>query len=245
MNKIRIQDLSEIAVGLNIEGCYPATRLPQICKWYNIIQVIDEPLKGETFEKVIKTKEENSYECIEEAVGIDINKLLKMFIDFIKSIADKTQGDILVHIHQLKGSTMIGEKLENMLRNTYTELMNRLKIIYDELDNCTDALFDGTSYNVKKIDYSKEYPTIKSMISLSQCAGFGVKPETWIIPNSFMDFDVKTNTIDKTNQMFCQNSAYDIMNELYIPYVKGNILVVNDLWNPDVNDPINNMINIC
>lgn len=244
MEKITFQYLPKIAIGLNIEGCSPAMRLPQQCKWYNIVQVIDEPLKGETFDKVIKTKIENSYECIEEAVGIDMNELLKTIIDFITSIADRTKGDILVHIHQLKGSTMIGEKLEYIMRTTYTDLMHRLRIIYDELENNTDNCFDGTQYNVKKIDYSKEYPTIKSMVSLSQCAGFGANPGTWIIPKSFMNFDVKTNTIDKTNQMCCQNGADDIMNELHIPYVKGNILVVNNLWNPDLNDPINNMINI-
>lgn len=248
MKKINIHKLSKIAVGLNIEGYHPALSLSEFkgrnnCKWYNIVQVIDEPLKGETFDKIIKIKKDNNYDLIEEAVSIDLTILFKTFVDFITCVSTKTDGDILVHIHQLKGTTLIGEKIECILKHMKPDITERIQIIYDELITTTESNdFDGTSYNVKRINYTKEYPNIKSMISLSQCAGFDVKPGSWIVPDRFMDFDVKTNTIDQTNQKFVNNHAFDIMKELRLPYIKGNILVVNDLWNPDITDDTNNFI---
>jgi hypothetical protein len=104
-------DLPNIAVGLNIEGCRPTQYLPEDCKWYNIVQVIDEPLKGIDFDFVMKSVHEHNYQFIEEAVGINVNELLDQLTNFIMLIAPKHKN-LLVHVHQYTGSTQLAKVLQ-------------------------------------------------------------------------------------------------------------------------------------
>lgn len=204
-----LNNLSKVACGLNIEGYRPYNNLPIGCKWYNIVQVIDEPLKGDTFDEVISRVKNNNYKYIEEAVGIDIVTMLNqlsVMIEKIKSIHKK----ILVHVHQYEGTTILHESLE--------------------LLTGVECITDKTNFYEHPVDYKITHPDIDALISISQCAGFDLPAGTWIVPTRFMDFDVANNII-YTNPITADNHIEQFVD---FDYVNGTILVVNGLWNPSV-----------
>jgi uncharacterized protein len=203
-------DLNNIAVGLNIEGHRPTLTLPANCKWYNIVQVIDEPLKGINFDDVMKSVNDNKYEYIEQATGIDIDIFINQLVRVINKIKINHKN-ILVHVHQYTGTTILDKTL-----HTHTGL---------------NVILDTTNFFETPINYSEVYPNIDCLISISQCAGFGHKAGTWIIPTNFMEFDVGNNIIN-TTKIYAEN---DIERFVDFEYVKGSILIVNDLWNPDLD----------
>lgn len=218
-NTIHIKDLGKIAVGLNIEGPKPSLVLPQGCEWFNIIQVIDEPLKGFNFDSVMKIVNDNKYQYIEQAVGIDIDKFVDRLVNLINRIK-KDYNNVLVHVHQYTGTTILDKTIETK---------TNVKTILDE-----------TNFFESPINYEKKYPTIDCLISISQCAGFDNIAGTWIVPDGFMEFDVKKNTIYK-NKVYTKNLIEKYL-ELDFQFVKGNILVVNDLWNPNLEDDAQSLI---
>lgn len=209
---INLLDLGKIANGLNIEGCKPTYTLPKGCKWYNIVQVVDEPLKGDTFEKVMTKVRDGGYDLIEEAVGIDCNHFLNQLTAFINNVK-KDHKNLLVHIHQYTGST-------------------KLDLFLKEKTGVT-CILDGTNFFETPVNYSEEYPDIDGLISLSQCAGFNLPAGSWIVPQYYINFDVKDCIIYNIPE-YAINHA-----EKYLPpyfqYTKSPIFVVNDLWNPDIN----------
>jgi len=207
---IHVTKLSDIAVGLNIEGYEPSQYLPPGCKWYNIIQVIDEPLDGITFDYVMQKVKKYNYEFIEQAIGINIDDLLNKIVTFIEKIKPYHKN-LLVHVHQYTGTTMLHKAIED-----------RTGI---------KAILDVTNFYDNPIDYAKDYPDIDGLISLSQCAGFNVPAGSWIIPTSFMVFDVVHNII-YTKKLSAKNDA----DKYFTPDQTGNILMVNDLWNPMIVD---------
>lgn len=127
-----------------------------------------------------------------------------------------------MHVHQYKGTTKL-----------HIELQKRtgLKVILDE-----------TNFHENPVDYREKYPNIDALVSLSQCAGFGHMAGEFIVPKGFLNFDVSTNTIDLKPE-FQTNYIEDVLPK-ELSFVKGNILVVNDLWNPDVNELEPQLINI-
>jgi hypothetical protein len=205
----KLLELNEIAVGLNIEGYKPSLSIPIGSEWYNIIQVIDEPLKGVNFDDVMKIVNENKYKYIEQAVGIDIEYFVDQLVNIINKIK-KNHKNLLVHVHQYKGTTILDKTLEERTN--------------------VKTILDTTNFFETPIDYSKEYPEIDGLISISQCAGFGLSAGTWIIPTGFMEFDVKNNIV-YTNVKIVDNNIEEYIN---FEYTKGNILIVNDLWNPNL-----------
>lgn len=205
-------------VGLNIEGGRPTYTLPYSCKWYNIIQVIDEPLKGNNFDDVMKIVHDNNYDLIEQAVGIDILNFIDELVQLINEIS-KFHKNILVHVHQYTGTTILNKILAEKTGQT--------------------VILDDTNFFESPVDYSKIYPNIDALISISQCAGLNQPAGTWIISKYFMNFDVQNNII-YTNKINVQNDMNFFMNYCGIDYVSGIILVANDLWNPnfDVCDSV-------
>ncbi|AYV78387.1 MAG: hypothetical protein Edafosvirus11_22 [Edafosvirus sp.] len=208
-NDLELKSLNTIAVGLNIEGHRPTLTLPKKCKWYNIIQVIDEPLAGINFDHIMKSVNDNKYNLIEKAIGIDIDNFVSQLVEVITKIA-KNHINPLVHVHQYTGTTILNQILESKTG--------------------IKTILDTTNFFETPISYEEKYPNIDALISISQCAGFGLKAGTWIIPTSFMEFDVKNNIID-TKKIFAENN---IKKYVHFDYIEGNILVVNDLWNPNL-----------
>jgi uncharacterized protein len=208
----RLLDLDKLAVGLNIEGYRPAENLAKSCKWFNIVQVIDEPISGVTFDDIMIKVKKNNYEYIEQAIGLDIPKFINQLTQIICDIK-KDHKNVLVHVHQFENSTILSKTLHEKIKD--------IKIIIDK-----------THYYEHPVNYKIDYPNIDALISISQCAGFGLKAGTWIIPNSFMNFDVKNNIIYTDLKYVGINNHV----EKYIKfdYIKGNILVVDDLWNPNL-----------
>lgn len=207
---INIFNLDDISVGLNIEGNHPSYFIPKNCKWYNIVQVIDEPLKGKTFEKVMENKYNNKYDYIEEAVGIDKDNFISQLVDLIKRIS-KDHKNVLVHVHQANGSTILDRTLEEA---------TGIKCILDEIN-----------FYEHSVEYKTAYPDIDALISISQCAGFNQPPGTWIIPTTYMTMDIDNNII-YTECLYAMNYIRPYVN---FDYIMGNILVVKDLWNPNVD----------
>lgn len=206
---INICNLDQIAIGLNIEGYRPTLTLPKNCKWYNIVQAIDEPLKGTNFNDVMKIVKDNHYEYIEQAVDININNFICKLVNLINKISTNHKN-VLVHVHQYVGTTILNKTLEK--------------------ETGIKTILDTTNFYENPIDYQKVYPDIDALISISQCAGFGVKAGTWIVPTGFMDFDVVNNVI-LTKKILTENHITDFIK---FDYMEGNILVVNDLWNPNI-----------
>jgi hypothetical protein len=210
--KMKLLDLHKIASGLNIEGYRPTLSLPKACKWYNIIQVIDEPLKGINFDDIMKIVNDNKYQYIEQAINIDIDNFINTLTNLINEIKSEHKN-LLVHVHQYTKTTILDKTLEKKTG--------------------VKTILDTTNFFETPIDYKQEYPDIDGLLSISQCAGFGLEAGTWIIPSGFMNFDVKNNVIN-TDVIFAENHI-----EKYVKFdaniVKGNILVVNDLWNPNLN----------
>ena len=84
---LEFQNFSNFYSGLNIEGCRPSKQLPLNCTWYNIIQVIDEPLNGITFDKVMGKVENNNFSYIEQTIpNIDLHSFLSHLIHLIQQL---------------------------------------------------------------------------------------------------------------------------------------------------------------
>lgn len=208
------KDASNNYLGLNIEGHRPSLTMPMGCKWYNIVQAIDEPLNGLDFNAVMKSVKDNGYQYIEQAVGINIEVFLSQLTSLINNIAQEhDRAKVLVHVHQYTGTTILDRTLEEQ---------TGIKTILDQ-----------TNFFESSIDYTKEYPDITALISISQCAGLGVPAGSWIVPTYFMEFDVRNNVI-YTKPIYVENCVR--------PYIRNfswldvPILVVNDLWNPDLEE---------
>lgn len=208
---ININNLPDIAVGLNIEGYKPTLHLPKHCKWYNIVQVIDEPLQGTNFDDIMEIVTRCKYDYIEQAANINIENFLNQLETFVNSIA-KNHKNVLIHVHQYTGTTILAKTLQER---------TSIKTILDE-----------TNFFDHPVHYDESYPEIDALISISQCAGFGKKAGQWIIPTSYMEFDVHKNII-YTQKIVVDNGAKE---HFPFDHVEGNILIVNDLWNPDINN---------
>lgn len=208
----KLQDLGKLAAGLNIEGFRPTLNLPPACKWFNIVQVIDEPLHGINFDDIMKKVNDNKYEYIECSIGIDMEVFINQLTKLITDIA-KDYKQVLVHVHQFEQTTILHKTLESKIDNP------KIKFITDK-----------THYYEHPVIYKDTYPNIDALISISQCAGFGLKAGTWIVPENFLEYDV-TNNIIFTNKTTVENNIKPYVS---FDYVEGDILMVNDLWNPDL-----------
>jgi len=210
---LETKKLNILAKGLNIEGPRPYRNLPAGCKWLNLIVVVDEPLSGTTFDDVMEVKSSNGYSTIEEAVGIDTISMVNNLTDIIKEISSKYKT--LVHIHQYKGSTDLDVVLSNATG--------------------VECILDETNYYEHPVDYVTQYPNIEFLLSLSQCAGLDAVAGEWIIPESFMRYDVENGIVFTTKE-----TDFEICSEFDVSKFNpktGNILYVNDLWNPGPDDP--------
>lgn len=212
LTSILTKDLSSIAHGLNIEGCNPSFLLPKSCVWYNVIQAIDQPLEGFTFDDVMYKKSVNKFDLIEQSIDcINIDK----FIDDLVNLIDKIKLNhkkLLVHVHQKTGTTTLDKILQEK---------TGVNVILDEID-----------FFVTPVNYAEKYPDIDGLLSISQCAGLYAKAGEWVVPSLFFNFDVNKNIITLNSPQF--NNA--IKKYIDFPFVEGPILVVNGLWNPTSDD---------
>jgi HD superfamily phosphodiesterase len=165
----------------------------------------------------------NNYKYIEQAVGIDVERLLDSLVKII-SYLKRVYKNILVHVHQYKGSTILADTLY---------AITGVKCITDK-----------TNFVDNPVYYVREYPTIDCLLSLSQCAGLGVPTGDWIIPTGYIPFNVEDGIIYTGESRECSRP-------LVLPYLTKTtygdelskyglnvhykpILTVSDLWNPDV-----------
>jgi uncharacterized protein len=199
--------------GLNIEGCRPTYTLPPSCDWYNIILAVDEPLVGITFDDVMEKVNKNKFKYIEQAIdGFDVDNYINQMTTIIQRVKGTNEyKNILVHVHQYTGTTIFDKTLQEK---------TKIKTILD-----TTNFFDTP------IDYSKVYPEIDCLISISQCASMSLecKAGTLIVADDFMNFDV-INNILYTAPINAVNKITKYLKD--IPYVTGSVMVVNDLYNP-------------
>lgn len=223
---IKVKDIGKMAIGLNIEGCRPTYSLPGLCDWYNIILAVDEPMAGITFDHVMKKVNTNKLQYIEQAIdNFDVDEYIKQMVTIITRIKESNNyKKILVHVHQYTGTTILDRTLEEKTG--------------------IKTILDTTNFFETPTDYSKNYPNIDCLISISQCASVNIdcKAGTLIVSDGFINFDVKKNTID-TNKYFATNFIIKYLDG--IDYKIGTILVVNDLWNPTDDEMENGVINLC
>jgi hypothetical protein len=210
---IKVSEIGKIAIGLNIEGCRPTYSLPSGCDWYNIILAVDEPMRGNTFDDVMKKVNTNKYQYIEQAIeNFDVEKYINQMVTMIQRIKESNDyNKILIHVHQYTGTTILDKTLEEKTG--------------------IKTILDTTNFFESPINYSKQFPDIDCLISISQCASvnFECRAGTLIVSDGFLNFDVGKNTID-TNKLFATNFVTKYLDG--INYKIGTILVVNDLWNP-------------
>lgn len=81
----------------------------------------------------------------------------------------------------------------NIFVDQLTTLINKIKVNHSNLlvnvhQYTGTTILDTTNFFETPINYKQNYPNIDGLISISQCAGFGLKSGTWIIPTGFMTF---------------------------------------------------------
>ena len=176
-----------------------------------MVQYIDEPLKGDTFDDIMNKVKDENHELIESAVGINIEKFINQLVNLINSIK-KDHEKLLVHVHQYTGTTILDKILEEKAG--------------------VSCILDKTNFFESPINYEKEYSNIDGLISISKCAGLGLKAGEWLVPQYFMDFDVKEGIIYSSPKYVVNH----IKTHLKFNYVEAPVLVVNGLWNPDMDN---------
>ncbi len=207
---IQTRDLHTLAAGLNIEGCRPWDALdPAVTTWLNIVQVIDKPLEGDTFDMVMDRVRANKYEFIEQAVGVDIGGFIEQLTGVVRKLL-RTYKNPLVHVHQYAGTTRLDKVLQEKTG--------------------VRTITDVTNFYESPVDYRVAYPDVDCVLSVSQCAGLApdLPVGTWIVPTGYLTYDV-TNDVIESRVRTVPNPVAPLLD---FPHVHGAILVVNDLWNP-------------
>jgi len=211
--------IGDIAIGLNIEGSRPSKNLPNKCDWFNLILAVDQPLIGDTFDRVMERVKDNNHEYIEQAIAnFDVNKYIDDLVKVINSIKLKKYKNMLIHVHQYSGTTTLDRTIEDITG--------------------IRTITDNTNYYDEPVNYKDQHPQIDCLISLSQCASLSdhCKAGAFIVPKMFMEYDVK-HKIVYTNSEVAMNNIVEHLSG--ITYQYGNILMVNDLWNPSEDDIMN------
>ncbi|CAE7946475.1 unnamed protein product, partial [Symbiodinium sp. KB8] len=200
-SQLGLQDLGFRYAGLNIEGPGPYLNMPQGCTWYNIVQVIDDPTKGHTFDAVMAKVRAEKLDFIETAVGIDIQAYIADLVAKIMELKAK-HNNILLHVHQYAGTTKLAEVLE--------------------IKTGLHCITDKTNFAEHPVDYAQDYPHIDALVSISQCAGFGLAPGTVFYPDRFDVLDADLHVIHRTETIVTNGWATE----------PCRMLVTDRLWNP-------------
>lgn len=207
--------LDKIAIGLNIEGVNPSRFLPEGADWFNLILAVDEPMTGLTFDLVMDKVKTNNFKLIEESIDeFDVDTYINLLVKICLQLKQKYKK-VLIHVHQYEGTTILHKILEK--------------------ETGIKAILDGTNFFLNSCDYKKDYPDVDCLFSISQCASLSekVKAGTLIVGENFYPFDPVKNQIS-LKAAKAKNRIEDYL--VNVKYIKGNILVVNDLWNPtDLN----------
>lgn len=224
-----VKGLKNLALGLNIEGCFPYKALEELnkrdekvkpevkpqpftkVKWYNLVVAVDAPLEDFTFEALMEKKAKHEYDLIETAAGMDRETFLRDLLTILHKVSEG-HSCLLVHVHQYEGSTAL------------VDILRKEGFL---------TISDKTNWHEGPVDYAKDWPQIDGLFSLSQCAGLGAAPGEWIVPTAYYPFDVKTNLVVKASPPFV-NSLNP--SDLPIHVYRGPLLVVNDLWNPSMGE---------
>lgn len=234
MMQVRINELHKLATGLNVEGGYPYRCLVRDnpfknVLWGNIVLVLDRPIIDNIlFEDMEKKLQDNPSLILENLID-EINEhkmfatylmILCYYIENGRRLLNKTNDEILhlvVHIHQ----DMVGMNIISRFKKYLPDLNIDLSKIIIEY-RIDQYIFTSTVHNYTNTDI---------LLSLSQCAGLHpeLKPGDFIIPDTFIPYDIKNKKLYWINQYKIHNS---IINEL------NNI--INSKHNMICRDYINN-----
>lgn len=191
--RISVNQLATIAPGLNIEGGFPFLDISEKkLPWVNLVVVLDCPLMTKvTFDELQKHCYEKNYPLLENGVKeIQEQCFLTVYLAIISYYLEN-HSRITVHVHQSQKDAF----------GLISILQKYLNLLIDSKQKKIDFRSDNPFYtNVRS-------KTIEGtiLISLSQCAGFSLKPGTFLVPDTFIPFDADSLTID-TNKMYkCPN----------------------------------------
>jgi hypothetical protein len=223
-NSISLQDIHQLAGGLNIEGGFPCLDLHKTNpngKWINLILVLDRPLIDKiTFDEILKN---NKYFLLENAIE-NLNEkhffaaylmIIGYYLENGHKIFNKNENEILsvtIHIHQDKISialiSILGTYVNLLIKNN--NLQKNIALQY---------LTDDTTYICSNHNYGRT----DLLISLGQCAGIEptFMPGTLLIPKQFIPYNI-------SKRLICAYAAYDVENQL--------IIDLNDILNSKYND---------
>lgn len=204
---IALEELGTLYEGLNIEGCRPPAYLPRGAAWYNVAQVIDDLLRGDNFEDVMRRVQQGALRFIEEAVGIDVQAYLDTLAALVARLS-KLHPGLLVHVHQYEGTTALAQELEARTG--------------------VRCILDKTNFYEHPVDYSSITPAVDAVLSVSQCAGFGHAPGTLLYPDRFHAFNVAQGTIQVGDCIPATRNG--------LATKPCRFLMADCLWNPRPHD---------
>jgi hypothetical protein len=218
MSQIKIKDLNKYAGGLNIEGGFPyrdLTKNQQTNKlWVNLILVLDRPIIDNiTFDEILKNNKypllENFFKDINEHNFIALFTGVILYYAYCGSkLVNKDKFKITVHVHQDVTCIPLVKILEYYLNNS----MFYFKINKDNI--AIDWRTDHPTYVNSKTD--KNYDDTDILISLSQCAGLepSYKPGDILIPDSFIPYNIYSNTVDNSKKYQVPNHINKSLNTI-------------------------------
>ncbi|XWV26537.1 hypothetical protein QJ857_gp0530 [Tupanvirus soda lake] len=230
---MELEQLYQLAGGLNIEGGYPILDLLKTNpkgKWINLILVLDRPLVDNvTFDELFLN---NKYPLLENAIdNLNENHFLASYlmivgyyIDNIHKICNKNETEymnITIHLHQDIASiallNLLKKYVDDMIKNNQLE-NKKININY---------LTDNKTYVCSEHNYGNT----DLLISLSQCAGLDPKllPGSLIIPNKFVPYDIDTNTVYESLSYNVPNLLNQDLNSIiYSKFNSYSVKYIND-----------------
>lgn len=257
----QIDQLSKLAIGLNIEGGFPSIDLAKINGhkiWTNLILVLDRPLIDNIiFDDLVKN---NPYPLLENAID-EINEyqlfaVYLMIIGYYLEMANQKSLNVTIHIHQ-NGNLKSCQIFTDIVKKQVVHLMENYKFKVQ-----VNYLMDNEHYQNTIVNYNET----DILISLSQCAGLdpNIAAGAFIISNTFIPYDIDMKKINSSYQVTNDlmeniesiigskynqfgvnyvNKNYKSFNEIknkhhfatvskYDDFYQGKILQVNKLWNP-------------
>lgn len=222
---ISVSELYKIGGGLNIEGGLPQIDLNKnkgehAKIWANLVVVLDRPLIDNIcFDFILNN---NRYPLLENAID-NLNEhhfmtaFLLVICYYIKEchkFVNKEKVKITIHVHQdsicMPLVSLINSHLHRLIASLKTQSASEPHL---NLDRVTiEYRTDIGSY----ISTAHNYDDTDVLISLSQCAGLDPKyiAGTLIVPDTFIPFDIDSQTVDITKKYSVSNHLMGILDDI-------------------------------
>lgn len=202
---LAVNQLHDIAGGLNIEGGFPSIALNQTCQhsdaklWANLILVLDRPLVDHViFDEIVRIKTDNQYPLLENAIE-EINEChfmtaYYMIIAYyynegrqILNLNNNQSLGITIHVHQDRNCQPLLDLIQSMVNDVICESKDKNVNVSIRSD---DPSYASNLTN-------KDYQNTHILISLSQCAGLDPKYATGslLMSSTFVPYDIENREI--------------------------------------------------